>query len=168
MSVADRNGDGALDVLLVGNSYASETQFGWYDASVGLLLAGNGKGGFSAVPYAGSGFFVEGDAKGMAEVMVDETRSLALVTQNNDSLKVFSPATAGCHNVRLQPLDAYAILTLADGSTRREEFYYGSTYLSQSSRFLAVPITARSAVIYDTAGRSRTVVPGVPARAPAT
>ncbi len=157
MLVADRNGDGALDVLMAGNSYASETQFGWYDASVGVLLLGNGKGGFSEAGYTKSGFFVDGDAKGAAEVMVDGTRSLVLVTQNNDSLKVFSSAREGRRNVRLQPLDAYAVVTLADGSTRREEFYYGSTYLSQSSRFLALPAGARGAVIYDYAGRSRTV-----------
>jgi enediyne biosynthesis protein E4 len=157
MLATDRNGDGALDILMVGNSYASETTFGWYDASIGVVLLGNGRGGFSNVGYDRSGFFVDGDAKGAAELMVDEHRSLVLVTQNNDSLKVFESTREGCRNVRLEPLDAYAVVTLANGSTMREEFYYGSTYLSQSSRFLALPAAATRVVIYDYAGKPRTV-----------
>jgi hypothetical protein len=157
MLVADRNGDGTLDVLLVGNSYASDTQFGWYDASVGSLLLGDGKGGFSNVGYGRSGFFVDGDAKAAAELLVDGKRSLVLVAQNNDSLRVFTSEHEERRNVRLAPLDAYAVVTLADGSTRREEFYYGSTYLSQSSRCLEVPANATRAEIYDYAGKKRTV-----------
>jgi hypothetical protein len=160
MLAADRNGDGTLDVLLVGNSYASDTQFGWYDASVGALLLGDGKGGFSSAGYARSGFFVDGDAKAAAELMVDGKRSLVLVAQNNDSLRVFASEHEERRNVRLEPLDAYAVVTLADGSTRREEFHYGSTYLSQSSRCLEVPAGARRADIYDYAGKKRTVVFG--------
>jgi enediyne biosynthesis protein E4 len=144
-------------VMMVGNSYASETTFGWYDASTGVVLLGNGKGGFASLGYGNSGFFVDGDAKAAAEVMVDDTRSLLLVTQNNDKLEVFESTRDGCRNVRLQPLDAYAVVTLADGSTQRAEFYYGSSYLSQSSRFLALPASATRAVIYDYAGKSRSL-----------
>jgi hypothetical protein len=153
----DRNGDGRIDVLMVGNSYATETLSGWYDASIGVSLLGNGKGGFTDAAYEKSGFFVEGDAKAVGEVMVDGTRSLVLVTQNNDSLRVFSSARASGRGVKLRPLDARAVVTLADGSTRREEFYYGSTYLSQSSRVLSVPAGATRAVIYDYAGGSRAI-----------
>jgi enediyne biosynthesis protein E4 len=32
--------------------------------------------------------------------------------------------------------EAFALVTLANGKTFRHEFYYGSTYLSQSSRTL--------------------------------
>lgn len=157
MVAADRNGDGKLDVLLVGNSYATDTQLGWYDASVGALLLGDGKGGFTDAGYARSGFFVDGDAKGAAELMIDGRRSLILVAQNNDSLRVFASEHEERRNVRLAPLDAYAVVTLADGSRRREEFYYGSTYLSQSSRCLEVPANATRAEIYDYAGKKRTV-----------
>jgi hypothetical protein len=157
MVAADRNGDGKLDVLLVGNSYASDTQLGWYDASVGALLLGDGKGGFTDAGYARSGFFVDGDAKGAAELMIDGRRSLILVAQNNDSLRVFASEHEERRNVRLAPLDAYAVVTLPDGSRRREEFYYGSTYLSQSSRCLEVPANATRAEIYDYAGKKRTV-----------
>ncbi len=57
----------------------------------------------------------------------------------------------------VEPLDAYAMITLADSTIRRQEFYYGSTFQSQSSRFLAVPPDAIRAVIFDFSGSSRTV-----------
>jgi enediyne biosynthesis protein E4 len=47
------------------------------------------------------------------------------------------------------------VLTLADGTTRRQEFYYGSTYLSQSSRFLKVPDEVTKVTVYDYHGRGR-------------
>jgi hypothetical protein len=156
MLAGDYDADGNPDVLLVGNSYAEETQGGWADASIGAVLLGDGKGGFRYVNGAASGFFVDGDAKAIAELVLDERRSLVLVTQNNDSLRVFSALRAGAvRHLRLEPLDAYAVLTLADGRTRRQELYYGSTYLSQSSRYLTVPRDAAKVVVYDSRGRAR-------------
>lgn len=159
MLVGDRNGDGALDVLLVGNSYAPETtMLGWSTASIGLLLLGDGEGGFVEADYTESGFYVDGDAKAAAEVLIGEGRSLVLVTQNNGSLKAFEGNLAG-RAVPVLPLDARAVITLADGTTRITELHHGSTYLSQSSRFLVVPADARVAVIRDYAGNERRVVP---------
>ncbi|HEV7990636.1 MAG TPA: hypothetical protein VGP25_02375 [Gemmatimonadaceae bacterium] len=52
--------------------------------------------------------------------MVDEKRSVVLVTQNHDSLRVFALARAlGERKLRVGPLDAYALLTRADGATQR-------------------------------------------------
>ena len=49
------------------------------------------------------------------------------------------------------------MLTLANGTTQRRELYYGSTYLSQSSRHLRVPSGVVKAVVYDSRGQSRTL-----------
>ena len=162
MAANDYDGDGNLDVLLVGNSHAPDTQTGWDDASIGAMLVGDGKGGFRYESGAASGFFVDGNAKAIADVVLDETRSLVVVTQNNDSLRVFAPSrTTGVRNVKLAPLDAYALLTRADGTTQRCELSYGSTYLSQSSRFLRVPAGVVKAVVFDSRGGSR-VIPLAP------
>ena len=155
MLAGDYDGDGKLDALLVGNSYASETQAGWDDASIGAMLLGDGAGRFRVMNGAASGFFVDGDARAVAEVLVDEHRSLVLATQNHDSLRVFVPTRTGARKVRLAPLDAYALLTRADGATRRQELYYGSSYLSQSSRYLSVSPGVVKAVVFDTRGQSR-------------
>ena len=158
MLAGDYDGDGNLDALLVGNSYASETQAGWDDASIGSVLLGDGHGSFRAVNGASSGFFVDGDARAIADVMTDERHSLVLVTQNHDSLRVFSSARAlGARKIRLAPLDAYAALTRADGTTQRQELYYGSSYLSQSSRYLNVPDGVVKVVVFDSRGGSRIV-----------
>ena len=67
----DYNSDGNPDLLITGNSYSSNVFTGQYDALIGLLLAGDGKGGFTAVPGRESGFFADGDAKGMAELTIE-------------------------------------------------------------------------------------------------
>jgi enediyne biosynthesis protein E4 len=158
MLARDFDGDGNLDVLLVGNSLATETRVGWYTASTGTLLLGDGDGGFRPVESRRSGFFVDGDAKGIAELALEDGRSLVLVTQNNDSLKAFSTvAPSGTRSLRLQPGDTHAVLTLRDGRRQRQEFYHGSTYLSQSSRRLRLPPEVQQAVVYDARGGSRVV-----------
>ena len=159
MLARDYDGDGDLDALLVGNSYASETQAGWNDASIGGVLVGDGRGQFGFVNGAASGFFVDGDARSIADVMLDETRSLVLVTQHRDSLRVFAPSrSVSERKLRVEPLDAYVVLTRADGTTRRQELYYGSTYLSQSSRYVSVPAGVVKAVVFDSRGQSRTIL----------
>jgi enediyne biosynthesis protein E4 len=156
MLVGDHDGDGNLDVLMVGNSHAAEPQRGRYTASTGTVLLGDGRGEFRHLNGIQSGFFVDGDAKAIAELLLDNGRSLVLVTQNDDSLRIFARAAPPGGVLRLQHGDAYALLTFADGTIRREEFHYGSTYLSQSSRFLRISSALREAVVHDFQGRSRT------------
>jgi hypothetical protein len=158
MLVKDFNRDGNLDVLLAGNSYATEVSTGRYDASIGTYLQGNGKGQFTPVHVKESGFFVDGDAKGMAEVQTGDGTSLVLVACNADRLQAFacvSPPATAPQAIRLQPTDAYAVLTLRNGQKKRQEFYHGSAYLSQSSRQLVPGPEVTAVTIYDYRGRSR-------------
>jgi hypothetical protein len=158
----DADGDGHLDLLLVGNDYATEVFTGRYDALVGQMLRGNGKGEFAPVPVARSGFFVDGDARGVAQLADAQGNLLTVVTQNRDSLKVFRPAAGSSGKtpvIALQPNDAWVEITYADGRTQKLEAYYGSTYLSQSTRSVPVPAGARTVAVTDYAGKRRTVVP---------
>ena len=136
--ITDLDEDGNLDILSVGNSYACEVLSGYYDAGIGNYLRGDGNGNFKSVPVTQSGFFVDGDAKAMAKLISNEGKELLLVTQNRDSLKVFTKSgktTTGAGSVvRLKPDDEYAIVELANGKKRKEELYRGSGYLSSSSR----------------------------------
>jgi hypothetical protein len=134
--VADVDEDGNLDVLAVGNSYASEVLTGYYDAGIGNFLRGDGQGNFKAVPVNQSGFFVDGDAKAMAKLISHEGHELFLVTQNRSDLKVFSKPGRPevTHVVRFGPLDESAHIELTNGKRRKEEVYLGSGYLSTSSR----------------------------------
>ncbi|MFD3000161.1 VCBS repeat-containing protein [Pontibacter toksunensis] len=152
----DYNGDGNLDLLLTGNNYGTEIQGGWYDASIGLYLQGNGKGAFAPVPVNQSGFFVDTDAKGIAELSLPDGKGLVLSASNQGLVKTFAyPQQAGA--IQLRHADAWAVVTLLDGRKMRQEFYYGSGYLSQSSRTMAVPAEAKEVTIYDFSGKSRQV-----------
>ncbi len=160
MLTGDYNQDGYLDALLAGNEYGMEVFAGRHDAFTGVYLAGDGAGNFRVMPSAESGFFVDGDAKGVAEVQGADGNPLVAVTQNQDSLCLFAPfsdASPSSQTVRLEPTDAWAEITFANGQTRRQEFYHGSTYLSQSSRTLVLGEEVVSVAIYNFAGEKREV-----------
>ena len=137
MSILDINDDGNLDILAVGNSYASEPLSGFYDASIGTCLQGDGAGNFSVIPIQQSGFFVDSDAKALSTLMLSDGTELILATQNKDSIKVFAKRQPKSERQELVPANATAnsaVITLTNGKKRRHEFYYGNGYLSSSSR----------------------------------
>lgn len=156
----DIDSDGNMDLLLVGNNYGTEVFTGRYDAMIGLYLKGNGKGGFSSQPLGKSGFFVDGDAKGLAKLRSTNGEDLYIVTQNQDSLKVFSKTKVErmVTDIPLKSLDASAEIVFKDGQRRYKEFYYGDSYLSQSPRRLEISKDKVSeVVISDFLGNKRKV-----------
>src|SRR6185312_454462 len=68
MAVGDYDGDGNLDVVLNGNDYGTEPLIGRYDALNGLLLKGNGQGGFAPLPISKSGIYIPGDGKALVSL----------------------------------------------------------------------------------------------------
>lgn len=136
MQTGDYDGDCHLDLLSVGNWYATDSETGRVDASVGQFFRGTGEGYFEPTPFSKSGFLADKGAKGLSTVATGDDPAMIAVVQNNDSLKAFVPTGRLGHYVSVRPLDRYAVLTYEDGSSRKEEFHYGSIYLSQSSRRL--------------------------------
>ncbi len=61
--VQDVNNDGYKDVLLFGNNKYNRLRIGQLDANHGILLAGDGKGGFTYVPQYKSGLNVRADVR---------------------------------------------------------------------------------------------------------
>jgi hypothetical protein len=131
----DYDGDGNLDVLMVGNSYATEVSTGRYDACIGLYLKGDGKGNFTSVNVQQSGFFADKDGKGLSKLILGNNHEMILVGNNNDSLTAHRMNSSGKYYKPASD-ESYAIVKLKNGKTYRHEFYFGSTYLSQSSRSL--------------------------------
>lgn len=84
--ISDYNLDGHKDVLISGNLYVSEIETPRNDASMGLLLEGNGKGDFSPVSIQQSGFYAPKDVKDMKTIKVG-TKEVILVANNNDALQ---------------------------------------------------------------------------------
>ncbi len=71
ITVLDCNADGNLDVLLCGNNSHAKLRLGKFDANSGVLLAGDGDGGFRYIGQAVSGFNLRGDVR--SAVLLDKT-----------------------------------------------------------------------------------------------
>ncbi|MBL7872296.1 MAG: VCBS repeat-containing protein [Cyclobacteriaceae bacterium] len=156
--VEDYDRDGNLDALLIGNSYSTEVSTGRYDASIGYYLKGNGKGGFSVVASVNSGFMVDQDSKSLAKLVAADGRELILAGINNGMLKVHRSNSMG--NYFIPSSDAeYADVKLKGGGSYRHEFYYGSSYLSNSSRKFRWMDDMTELTIHHTAGKKTTVKP---------
>ena len=144
MLTGDYDGDGLLDILLAGNSYASDALTGRYDALTGVLLKGDGKGGFVYEPTTTTGFDISDDVKGMARLALVNGEERILCGVNNGALKTY--AVGRKSRLLNPPANAdHAVVLLVNGRQYKIEFYHGDTYLSQSSR--AVRITDQIAAI---------------------
>ncbi len=155
MLTGDYDSDGNTDILMVGNSYATETSTGRYDAMTGLLLAGDGKGNFRAVGSAFTGFKADGDAKGLAKIFFAGGIEIVLVGNNSGKMEAYQLRKKQAINLPVKNTDTYAVVYKKNGLSYRQEFYYGSNYLSQSSRTLQVDKDADSVIFYDAGGNSR-------------
>jgi len=63
ITLLDFNEDGHQDVLLTGNNHHVKLRLGQMDANYGILLEGNGHGGFKYVGQEWSGFKIQGDVR---------------------------------------------------------------------------------------------------------
>jgi enediyne biosynthesis protein E4 len=156
MVVADYDQDGNLDILAAGNSYAPEVFSGRDDASIGWYLKGDGKGEFTSMHVTASGFMADKDSKGMANLGMADGGDLIIVANNDGPLRTYLSAAKSKH-YKPHKNDAYAIVSLSDGRSYRHEFYYGSTYLSQSSRALKLHPDIVSLTVVDNRNKSRTI-----------
>lgn len=87
--IEDYNADGNLDILLVGNSFSSDTETGRYDAGNGSLFYGNGKGGFDFQANNEHGFWATKEARDLVKIELANGKNLFIVANNNDELETF-------------------------------------------------------------------------------
>ncbi|MBW3545753.1 MAG: VCBS repeat-containing protein, partial [Bacteroidetes bacterium] len=87
IEVADMDGDGHQDLLIVGNSYAEESVRGWFDASYGYFLSGNSDFTFKAVMPSVSGFVASGDTRQMIAIMVNSKKHF-IISRNNGPVSI--------------------------------------------------------------------------------
>ncbi|HXB93877.1 MAG TPA: VCBS repeat-containing protein, partial [Puia sp.] len=85
---ADVNGDGSPDLILAGNEYQSSVLSGRYDASYGLLLEGDGRGGWKVVPPASDGLILDGDVRDLKLIHAGGGRYL-LTAINDRPMRAF-------------------------------------------------------------------------------
>ncbi|MBL0037002.1 MAG: VCBS repeat-containing protein [Flavobacteriales bacterium] len=88
--VLDVNGDGNQDLVCAGNNWGAEVETVRYDAGIGCVLLGDGKGGFLPLPTNRSGFLAWGNVKDLALIQHGpDKRPTILVANNNDALQGF-------------------------------------------------------------------------------
>ncbi len=59
----DINGDGNLDLVIGGNLFNTKLKFGRYDSNHGMILLGDGKGGFEYINSIQSGLSIKGEIR---------------------------------------------------------------------------------------------------------
>jgi hypothetical protein len=157
MLTGDFNNDGHIDVIVAGNSYATESSTGRYDAMTGLLLTGDGKGNFHTNDAAQTGLLADKDVKALTELTGANGKSMLLVANNNARMECYNINSAYNQHEYAKQDEQYAIIQLNNGRSYRQEFYYGNNYLSQTSRKIAWSDSIQTVSFYNAQNKKRTV-----------
>jgi hypothetical protein len=157
MVVDDFDGDGNLDLLINGNDYGTDVSIGRYDALNGLLLKGDGKGGFIPLSIAKSGIYLPGNGKALVKLRgAVNNNYLLAASEHAGPIKVFQ-LNSNSSMLKISNADQTAIITYKDRRHTKQEFYYGSSFLSQSSRFILINEKVAQVSIKDRWGKTRLV-----------
>jgi len=158
--VDDFDGDGNLDVMLNGNDYSTSVGIGQYDAFYGLLLTGDGAGGFSPLSMLQSGICIPGNGKALVKLKGANGGYLVAATQRQGNLELFE-LNAKQRLVDVDPGDRFALLKLDNGKVQKQELNQGSSFLSQSASFISLGQSVSSVQISNNRGVVRSIDPDV-------
>lgn len=103
---ADFDGDGCEDLALVQNMFHVQPEAVRCDAGRGLLLRGDGHGGFQALPAARSGIRILGEGRGMACADFNGDGRIDLAAGQNGASTVLLENAGGRPGIRLRLVDA--------------------------------------------------------------
>ena len=82
----DFNGDGNLDLIIAGNMYGSDVETVRNDASIGLLLEGDGTGNFEPVSFIKSGLCIKGEVKEIASIHLRRNKTSGIIALKDNGL----------------------------------------------------------------------------------
>jgi hypothetical protein len=156
MIAEDFDDDGNLDLVANTNDYGAEPNVGRYDALNGLYLKGDGKGKFTPLSILQSGIFIPGNGRSLIKLKSVDGKCLLAASQNRGPLKIFELKNTP-RLVEVGPSDVSALLRYKNGTTRNQEIYYGSSFLSESGRFLNLDKNVTSVEIKDNRGNIRSL-----------
>jgi enediyne biosynthesis protein E4 len=150
MMTYDYDGDGLLDVVMVGNDFGMELQQGRADAFNGLVLKNKDGKNFIPLSIQQSGFVVPRDARALTRIAVqNNTQELLLATQFKDNLKVFSPKKINNKLIKLAKNEVKALVLLKNGKKRIMEFTWGHSFMSQESRTIGLDNSMQNITFYN-------------------
>jgi hypothetical protein len=155
IAAGDFDGDGRADIVAMQNSRAPIVAVGRLEGGLGVMLRGDGRGGFTVVPARESGIVAAGDMKALAVLDLDadgwpdllasrnQGPTQAWRNAGNPAGRSFAVAVRGGAGNR-DAIGAQVTLELADGSSQTAEIQAGSGYYSQSAPrlFFGYPVSA--------------------------
>lgn len=149
--VADFDGDGREDLFLAQNFFPTDDETPRFDAGAGLVLLGDGHGGFRPLSIRESGIAVYGDQRGAAAADYDHDGRMDLAVSQNGGATTLWHNRGAAPGVRVRldagrdnPLGIGAQLRFVAGSLRGpvREVRAGSGYWSMDA---ATTVLARPA-----------------------
>jgi hypothetical protein len=138
--VEDIDGDGNLDLIQVGNFYGPDREMWRFDAGIGMVLLGDGRGGFRGSSVTESGFYVPDESRSLVLIADSSSHSVSIHVSNNkgyiQSFRRIYPPSTRIFRISPSQKSTHALITYKNGKSRRQEFYCGSGYYSQQPPFL--------------------------------
>jgi len=140
-AILDATGDGNPDLVLAQNFSGPQIETRPMNNGLGLLLEGDGRGGFSAVWPAESGILLPEDAKSLVTTDLNGDGRLDLVAGINDAPVRAFLRTGGSQPFRIKlagpagnpgGIGSRLTIRMSDGTIRTGELRAGGGYLSQS------------------------------------
>jgi hypothetical protein len=156
MVTDDLDGDGNIDLVANGNDFSTDVSIGQSDALNGLFLKGDGKGSFHPLSMIKSGIYLPGDGKALIKLRGKGNSYLLASSEHAGPVRIYRLNT-DIKLINVLPQDRSALITNKDGRITRQEFYYGNSFLSQSTRFISVGKEVSKVVITDDSGKVREI-----------
>ena len=97
-----------------------------------------------------------GNAKALVKFLGKDERYQLLGSENRGKLKVFQLRDT-IIPIRIKNDENTAFISMKDGRKQKWEIPYGSSFLSQSSRFIKIPKQVKTVTISTYTGKSRTI-----------
>ena len=139
MQPIDVNADGYPDLVAIGNDYGTETGMGMLDGLNGLILLWDPETG-EFVPTQSDDFIVPGNGRSLTVMNVDGVPTL-VASENRGATRAFQAAQTGGQMISV-PANAQRVRYRLGDRETVTEVYYGSGYLSQTTRNLWLPTAA--------------------------